>query len=376
MTVFEVRLQTLTPLHIGDGEELRQDMDFSVHEGHTFRLNPDEILKHKEARWRSLPAGRIPLPGALLDPADYQNPRYFRYRLAGVPRSAKTDARVKSFIKDGHDRPYIPGSSLKGALRTALAWTGWEEVRPRLDRNAVGRNRAWAGQPLERKLFGPDPNHDLLRALHVSDLFLSAPDGAELPPGSGLILVNAQVLTKRDHGSPVELEALAGDRAFTGSLTVDDSLFTAAAERELHFSNRKHWLDELIPRVNAHSRARIAELTAWFESAENCSAIANFYRQLGRAALQPNQALIQIGWGAGWDGKTFGTRLQASPELFERLVGDFRLHKAAPGSPPRRVGDPFPRSKRAAMRVKDKVATPAAPFGWVLLELNPRARGG
>jgi CRISPR-associated protein Csm5 len=297
---------------------------------------------------------------------DFNNPSFYRYVLRGAPRSGKADARVFSFIKDVHDRPYIPGSSLKGALRTALAWTGWNEVQPGLDRSSLGRNRSWAGQPLERKFFGPDPNHDLLRALQVSDLF--GPQKA----GEGLLLVNAQVLTKRSAGSPVELEALPGDITFRGTLKIDEDLFSKQAERELGFSNRKHWLDELMARAQAHSLGRIRKLAAWFEEADNASRVAVFYRQLAQASLPENQALLQIGWGAGWDGKTFGSHLQANPQFFERIVEDFRLHRGARGAPPRKPGDPFPRSRRTAMTVRDGKAQAAAPFGWVLVELETK----
>lgn len=366
MSNYKLSLHTLSPLHIGDGDELRQHFDFAVHEGRTYRLNEDAILLAKEDRLRPDRAGHYPAPGLLLEERDFQNPALFRYSLRGFPRSSKTDARLKSFIKDVHDRPYIPGSSLKGAMRTALAWTGWREVQPRLDRSAIGRSRSWAGQPLERKLFGPDPNHDLLRALQVSDL--SGPGEA----GGGLMIVNAQVLTRRNAGSPIELEAVAGDTAFTGSLVIDDRLFSEQAERELHFNNRRHWLDELLPRIQAHSRARISELARWFAEADNCETIAAFYRQLSAVNLAPNQALLQIGWGAGWDGKTFWTHLQKEKLLFEQLVTDFRMHKTGRSSPPRRAGDPFPRSKRAVMLVKEGVARAARPFGWVLIELEEK----
>ena len=208
MSVFQISLQTLSPVHIGAGVELRQGFDFSVHAGQTYRLDEDAILTAKADRLHPGRDGRYPTPGELLELADYEDPRLFRYVLRGFPRSNKIDARIQASIKDVHDRPYIPGASLKGALRTALAWTGWDEVRPTLDRSAIGRRKSWAGQPLERKLFGPDPNHDLLRALHVSDLF--GPD----QPGGGLLLLNAQVLTRRASGSPIELEAIGGDSRF------------------------------------------------------------------------------------------------------------------------------------------------------------------
>ena len=184
------------------------------------------------------------------------------------------------------------------------------------------------------------------------------------------MIVNAQVLTKKSAGSPIELEALKGDIRFQGTITVDDTLFESWAEQKLNFSNRKHWLDELMPRMQAHSLARIAPLIEWFEQAEGGARIANFYRQLSQAALGPNQGLVQLGWGSGWDGKTFWTHLQKDAYLFEQLVKDFRMHKAQPGSPPRKPGDPFPRSKRAAMTVRDGKALAIAPFGWAVIEMR------
>lgn len=363
MTVYSIKLHTLTPLHIGDGNELRQDFDFAVHAGRTYRLNEDEILLAKAAALQPDPGGAYPPPGRLLSEADFEEARYFRYVLHGEPRSKKVDARLRSFIKDVFDRPYIPGSSLKGALRTALAWSGWPEINPRLDRNAIDDRKSWAGQPLEKKLFGKDPNHDLLRALQVADLH--GPQHA----GQGLVIANAQVLTRRSAGSPIELEAVRGDTTFEGTLVVDETLFSPLAERELGFSNRRKWLDELARRVQAHSQARIGELALWFEEAEGCKAVADFYHQLAAVQLPPNQALLQLGWGAGWDSKTFWTRLQSDPDFFEGLVRKFNLHRAGKNSPPRSPGDPFPRSKRAAMSPKDKKAV-AAPFGWVLLEME------
>ena len=370
MTVYQVTLRTLSPVHIGDGDELELGFDVAARGGRTYRLDLDAILAAKEERLARAGAGRYPPPGELLEEADFNHRDFFRYTLPGALRSKKTDARLRSFIKDVHDRPYIPGSSLKGALRTALAWTGWEEARLRLERSEIGSRRAWAGQRLERKLFGPDPNHDLLRALHVSDLH--GPQAA----GEGLAVVNAQVITPRDQGSPVELEALRGDVVFHGSLTIDETLFTPAAERELHFGDRRRWLDELAARAQKHSLARIRQLAEWYERAEGGEAVARFYRQLGEARVGPNAALLQLGWGAGWDSKTFWTHLQRDPQLFEALVRDFRLHKAPKGSPPRRPGDPFPRSKRAVVVVREGASRLAAPLGWVLVELSPKPAGG
>jgi CRISPR-associated protein Csm5 len=363
MTVYHLKFTTLSPVHIGDGGELRYMFDFVLKGGRTYRLNEDAVLRAKEDRLKPQRDGSYPLPGALLDPSDWENPALFRYIIPGMPRSHKEDARLKTCLKDVFDCAYLPGSSIKGALRTALAWTGWDEVGPRLDRAAIGNNRSWAGQPLEHKLFGPDPNHDLLRALRVGDCL-----GA-YRPGEKMLVVNAQVLTERNQGSPVELEAISSEAVFNGSLEIDELLFTPEFENILHFKDRKHWLDELVPRVQNHSQARIQELKTWFGAVQGCEGIANFYHQLSGVSLGKGQALMQIGWGTGWDGKTFWTHIQKDKMLFSRLVSEFRMQKKGRGEMDRPV-DRFPASRRAAMKVKENIARPAAPFGWVLVELE------
>jgi len=364
MAVYQITLTTLSPLHIGDGNELRFGFDYMVEQGNTYRLNLDALLEARGEDLRPDRMGKYPQPGSLLRPADFQNAELFRYVIPGAPRSGKVYASLRSCIKDVYDCPYIPGSSLKGAFRTALAWTGWKELNIRLDRPALGYKSEKAAQPLEKKIFGPDPNHDLLRALQVSDLTGSR------TPGAKLRIINAQVLTQKAAGSPVELEAVGGDAVFKGSLQIDETLFSQTAEKELRFANRRHWLDELLPRVQKHSLARLQTLSTWFEQAQNTANAARFLRQLQNLSLKPNQALLQLGWGTGWDGTTFGTHLQQNPVFFEQLVTYFGMHKANRNAPRRRPGDPFPRSKRVIMKLVNGQPAAVAPLGWVLVEME------
>lgn len=129
MTTHKLTLRTLSPVHIGTGEEWRLGFDFVLANGQTWIFNEDAVLQAKESQLKPDGRGHYPLPGSLLTEKDFDNPGLFRYVLRGQPPSEKADARMKPFIKDPYDRPYIPGSSLKGAFRTALAWTGWQSVK-------------------------------------------------------------------------------------------------------------------------------------------------------------------------------------------------------------------------------------------------------
>lgn len=365
MTVYRVTASTVTPLHIGAGEELRLGFDFMVRGKHTYRLNVDAVLEAHPEGLQPQRDGRYILPGLLLKETDYNNPALFRYALPGHPRSHKGDARMQACIKDVYDRPYIPGSSLKGVLRTALAWTGWNEVRPELHSGVIGRRKEWAASRLEKQLFGPDPNTDLLRALQVADFHL------EESNKRGMMVANANVLTKGASASPIELETIAPNTEFNGSIHVDDTLFQPEYERKLKFNNRKHWLEELFPRAQAHSRARIEQLQAWFAEAQGGERIARFYGNLLNLELSETQALVQLGWGGGWDSKTYWTHLTGQPELFASLLRDFRMDRA--GRQGRTDPAKFPKSKRVVMSRKKESTdeVPAAPFGWVLLEMEP-----
>ncbi len=364
MTNYTVKLTTLTPLHIGDGTDLRNNFDYIVQGDRTYRLNTDTILEaFFEKAMQPKRNGIYLTPGELLAENTANataQADYIRYHMPGVPRSGKTFAELKSFIKDVNDRPYVPGSSLKGALRTAVAWGGLPELNQRLQRSDFGRSKSWAGQGVERTLFGSNPNKNLFRALQVSDL--SGTDAA----GARLSVVNAQVLTRREVGSPIELEAIAGDAVFTGTLKIDDTLFTAQAERVLRFNNRKHWLTELPQRVQAHSKERIEKLANWFANAEGATRAAKFYRQLAAAKVPANMALLQLGWGSGWDGKTFGSRISADSQLFEHVIRQHRLQRRPRSAPPRRAGAAFPSSRRVAVQNDNVIA----PFGWCLLQLT------
>jgi CRISPR-associated protein Csm5 len=378
-----VQVSTLTPLHIGNGVELLNQYDYAIYKGQTWRIDHNCLLEaQKVDDPRQLRLIAQSPPQQLLADADYRpGSPFFRYVLKGVPRATGEGAVLREQIKDVYDRPYLPGSSLKGALRTALAWTSWHEINPTVSRKNLGleppdqykfnSSKKWRPNPkkaayeIEEQIFGKKTSYDLLRALQISDCV------GDYIAGSRLRVVNTQVLTQKSVGSPVALEAISSNTTFTGTLHIDKILFRPDAERILGFSNRRHWLDELMPRVQRYSLARLTELIKWFEGLEGDKTIAQFYRKLVRTNLAENQAFLQLGWGTGWDGTTFWTHLTRNKDLFEEIVGGFEMHKAAAGSPPRKSGDPFPRSRRAVMQVVHGKQAPAAPLGWVLLEITP-----
>src|SRR5574341_1482560 len=175
-TAYRLKITVLTPLHIGNGREMLKDYDYAVHGSRTWRIDENALLDAQNAEDpRVAEMLARTKPGQLLKPQDFVegNP-YFRYVLKGTPKSQAEGAALREQIKDALDHPYLPGTTVKGALRTALAWHLWEEKKLRPEISKLGGAPKFAASDYERRLFGKNPNNDLLRALrseeHTSEL--------------------------------------------------------------------------------------------------------------------------------------------------------------------------------------------------------------
>ncbi|MCB0165230.1 MAG: type III-A CRISPR-associated RAMP protein Csm5 [Anaerolineae bacterium] len=368
-TLYDVTVTTLTPLYIGSGRILLNEYDYTTHGHKTWRINEDALLDaiYVEDDPKSAETLARTPPGQLLAPKDFtsDNP-YFRYVLSEQPRAAGPGAQLQELLKTVEDEAYLPGSSLKGAIRTALAWHGWQEKHKKPDLRDLERNRKYAGRRIEQEIMGPDPNHDLLRALHVSD---SAPAGKDR-----FLVLNVQVITAGGMQSPIELEAIQADTPFRLTMKVDNRLWGQwAKQNRLTLGGNVAWLTELPTFIQAHTQQRLQDELAWAKERSIAKTMAGFYEQLVGLKLPKHRCLFQIGWGAGWADKTYGSHLQANPRFMDAIVKDYRLSIGNNHRP----GDPFPKSRRTTVRVvKDKRGQvhqqPAVPLGWVLMEMKER----
>jgi len=360
MPNYRLKLTTLSPVHIGDGLDLHNKIDFVIDNGNTWRLNLDEILEAKPLPFTS--GKSYTLPGDMLTDPDFDEERFFRYILQGTPKSGKNYGLLKSCIKDCLDRPYIPGSSLKGAVRTALAWHGFSEKKINLrDYRFDHDENKKPGLSIENNIFGKDPNHDILRTIQVSDCFGSASTRKTLE------VLNSQVIPSNKGKLTVSLEAIRRNQVFYGSLKIDDFLFSDQAEKKLQFSQYKPWIEGFMTRVQNYSVYRIQELRRFFHDIPEAGKLVEFYNWLDSLQISSNQALIQLGWGTGWDGKTLASRISQNDALFEKIIREYGINPAGRSSG-RRAGDDFPKTRKVKVSPKD--GSFSQPLGWIALELE------
>jgi CRISPR-associated protein Csm5 len=378
-----VQITLLSDLHIGSGATMIGGLDW-IRRPDGFVYFADHAAIAEEIVDRAVADGKDELQtintiagmsladlvdARWLGPGDFQTPSaLFPYRLRGEPASTQ----VREQIKDVHRQLYLPGSSFKGALRTIIATAAAKALQPDVRVEALDGRRTWAGRPVEKRLFGPDPNHDFLRLLQVSDS----------PPisQSQLRLRRAHIYPTtsntrrgRSQGLDIDLEAVAKDTIFTLGIHLPLELVeksngafeTRRAEELGDWVRRLPWLDKLAAYGREYARQLLIEEVTYFEKRADVPVVHLFYNRLVDRfqKLARNQFILALGWGTGWHTKTLNQYLKKDPSNFEKIAQKYRLDPTGDREP----GDRFPKS-RHLLRQPD--GQPGEPLGWVLVELG------
>jgi len=110
-------LTCLTPVHVGTGTEYVAGVDFIARGNNTYLLDSERVLEKLYA------SGQLPRdPGDLKSKVErmFERERPEDCALARCSGTVGGDLKVRAAIRAGDGRPIIPGSSLKGALRTLI----------------------------------------------------------------------------------------------------------------------------------------------------------------------------------------------------------------------------------------------------------------
>jgi len=366
-TRWQVTVETLSPLHIGSGTRLLLGYDLVAHQGVTYRIHEDAFFEDKlaAAEMEGQQAVQRLLLGRpaseLLEPADYARDELFRYRLPGIPSSTADGSEVQEQIKDVFGRPYLPGSTLKGALRTILFWGMTVRNKRQLAWDHLGHRRTWASQQWERSAFGRNPNHDFLRALQVADSRPQTPQEARLT----LRRVRIYPTRQRDRrGLDVDVEAVGAEGEFHLTIAIDEYGFRDGIVQELEWQGKRDWFLYLAALANERAHERLeAERDFFGRGAPLARDMCVTWLEL-MEGLADNECLLQIGWGAGWESKTLGRDVLGTDDRrFENLLQNYHLTKERE----RRPGDPFPKTRALALNEAEQ---PACPMGWVRVRLE------
>lgn len=357
---FDITLEVLSPLHIGDGSELLRDIDYVTQGERTWIINHEALYRDYLTGDARQDDQIINTPVAdLLKPEDFEPPfEYFEYGLAGAP----INRPLRSFIKSGLDgNPYIPGSTIKGMLRTVFLWGMYTVRQQQPDLNRLNRSRSWAAQRLERDMLGRNANEDLFRAVHVSDS--ETCETRHLHVGA----VSVYPTSQKGKGIVVDAEVLRQTTEFHSRLSIEEYGFTnpEAAER-LSWQGKQQELQRLVEYGKAFGGYRLAQEYEYYNGREGVETVSRFYNILlkQQEALGSSQFFAQLGWGTGWNSKTLNNLLTIQEHDFaHKVVRQYRLSRFARDFQP---GQRFPMSRHVFQHNGKLVR----PMGWVLVTIK------
>ena len=319
-----MRIKVLTPLHIGSGSQLAP-IDYRYRDGKIRVIDYEEAFMNDE-RLRSM------IESGNLDPELAED--YFKYEVDSCRLTGKE--KILEHIKVA-GRPYVPGSSLKGLVRTAVLWKYLKE-RGRVVRNPNELRR------VEKELFG-DPHRDVMRFITFRD---SKPADVR-----SLAVYEIAVMTERRRGDALRLEP-KNFRIYAECLKpgaeVEMEVFTKTKLDKLEdrlrsiirgWDEKKEYVENWKAIVTEFSK-HVVEVEREFFSHRNGREFDDVLKFLDtiERRIEEGRTVFRLGFSTGWLWKTVGSLLSRDDRV--RVAGTLRLNRG-------RRGEDFPKTRRVVM---------------------------
>ena len=314
-----IKIETLTAVHIGSGETLQYGNDFvygksSEDNTAVFGIidarkvmqligeeNIDKWVTAIERKEATDEIVKVYAPKAKIE--DYSK----RTILAWVaPRETDT---LKEHIHNGLGVPYIPGSSIKGGIRTAILSSIAEASDNDILKSRIinDRNRnKMSAKGVETHFFGKDPNSDIFRFLQVGDAYF----GNEYEIAIRMVNINEREKQSFwDKSKSQLIEAICpGDKA-SFQLKLNINLYECA-EKSVHpLPECMRSISNIFRTINKHTESLIkTEIEYWKErTADDESGQVDVYlekldeiRVIVEQCENGKSCILRIGHGSGW----------------------------------------------------------------------------
>lgn len=449
----KLKLHTISPIHIGTGNSL-EPFEYIIDGDTYYRLNQNKAFSLALERHPNFPEEfenwiertdrKLKKSNNNHEQAEIREKFNFKYFCEAVlqdyelselilekgyaykcslPYGSQGKKQINELIKDHDNTPYIPGTSIKGAIRTILAWRTFSNLSDEKKKEVLlkvqnsndfqrGRGRD-LDTPLEEELFicgnkkrsrdrsgvdFSDIKFDILKFIQISDAFPQKSEMAVYPS-------NLYLTDKAPQTQTPALEAVELNSVFEFEIKVNESEVRKIYEASLS-PNSNIWINfdkkfknifEFYPHeteagkleekivesikyaVSDFYKAQIKREAKWIANFRkdilvqkrmrtnaDIESIKEFYE-----AYEEIPRMFKIGWASGFNNTTIFDTLEKNEltrPFIEKIFEKFKI-----GIPQNKKKDPtikpadvtkFPKSKRFA--AEDDMI-PVDPFGWVAL---------
>lgn len=297
--------------------------------------------------------------------------------IAPIWERARGDSLFIPTFVSGPSGPYLPGSALKGALRTGMVFARWtagmlRDLAGRMQGERIPRRLA---EPAEEQAIG-SPGHSRTKAFAVAD------SHAATTVQMKVYLIRVSTLVER--GQALELGWKQSPRGTVDARRIEDSnpIFAEMAAPGTTFegvwaekafyeqpeiAKALNWREApsraaMLAAVNDYAAKLLDEQAQYAERAGLAKlgeSVAALKQQLGETRQAGNGCLLPLGWGGGL--LTKSAWLDTSNETYRQILGQVALYSNA-----LRTGLPFPKTRRIVFLANQPATLP----GWTKFEIE------
>ena len=308
-----IKIETITPVHVGSGTILQNNTDFAVvqhgEESDIGIIDDRKILKligeDNIDKWVSSIERKENIKEFLSRFAPSAALKDYSKRIIANYGDVNTNDTLKECIHSGLGMPYIPGSSIKGAIRTAIVAT----LASKLQNVNIGFGNRINAKALEQDLFGKNVNEDLFRFIQVGDAYFN--EGVEISTR----LVNINIRAKKefwDDSKSQLIEAISAGQNCNFQLKVLSDYHEWAKNQRIDRFTLKNLSDEMnsIPNlfntINQHTQRLIEEELEFWTVYKEDDSVKEYLDRMNEMLNETvkcksgNSCILRIGHASGW----------------------------------------------------------------------------
>lgn len=303
-------INTITPIHIGNGNTLHPNIDYIIKDNMFVALDIDRVIDKLLDKGIEIDIDRLDISSLDID----------EVKVYSILYSSARNVEVYPFIKDNMHKVYIPGTSIKGSIRNAIAYSllkgnkdkytnSAKKVLLDISRYKVDNRRDKVkkairhigNKVIDEPLFRGNKGmlYDIMKQVWVYDS--DRYEAEEM-----LEVYDIELLVMRDNDTMNELaaiECINDNRELRGemSFVVYDKLRDeglSCIDADTIISCCKEFTNAIINFERDYAMNADSDLVKFYNELEDIN-----------DDLKDNESLLRIGWGSGYPSVTVSTLL-------------------------------------------------------------------
>ncbi|MFQ6119189.1 MAG: type III-A CRISPR-associated RAMP protein Csm5 [Methanosarcinales archaeon] len=369
----QYKITTKTPLHIGTGNKYSK-AEYIIIGDSLYRISLNKLLATKSNIEKKEFAEDLENPDFNI--SDYiknKNIKPSEIKQYSAKLKSRTPRDIVEQIKV-NDRSYIPASSIKGAIRTAILYDLFSvNDFAKVDKFLNNRNIKKRNQNLDlyfqKKLTNPNKrnfaNYSIMKFIQISDT--NPINSMEIYCTKSLEVFDRgpwKWYKRKGRDVEVYLESIPKDTTLTGTFNCGLNEISSIATTKLGISDKKNILDiENIKEYCYQFSRDLIEHEIEFAIDYNINFLEKFYNKLKDENTMQNP-LIKLGHGSGFLAMTMGLKIKKqNSKLYEKIRKSMRGRSSK---------FEFPKTRKI---VVDKNNNPISPIGWVKFDVKEKEEG-